>query len=479
MHGRTNGVLIISALVVLGGCATVPREAGFGDVEKAVASRGGQRIHWNQGSAADQQVAEVTRSMLNKQLTAEEAVQIALLNNRELQAVYEDLTIAQADLVAAGLLSNPVFDTEIRFFDDGVSSESAVVMNFLEVLYLPLRKRVAAARFDATKLRVAGAALDLAAETRAAFLELQGAQQTVEMRRQVLLATEASYEVAKRLREAGNTTELDLVNERSLHEQSKLNLAVAEARVLRDRERLNELMGLWGDQTKWQTALRLPDAPVGPAGDVAATGLERRAVEQSLDLGAARGDIEAAARVLGIARPFSMIPSVDAGVSVEGEPGGEWGVGPALSLPIPLFNQGQPAVASALADLRRAQQHYVALGVTVRARVRAARSAVIAARDRANYYKAVILPLRQQAVEQTMLQYNAMQVGPFQLLLAKQQQIDAGAEYIETLKEYWLAKAELDMVLNGRMSRMRPPEPVEPRSAAGVFGGEMTEARGH
>ncbi|MDQ3439455.1 MAG: TolC family protein, partial [Planctomycetota bacterium] len=110
--GRTIIGLLSAALA--GGCATVPREAGFPDVERTVAERtGGKRVHWNQGTVSDAAVAETVRAMLAKELTADEAVQVALLNNRNLQATYENLTIAQADLVAAGLLRNPVFDAEI------------------------------------------------------------------------------------------------------------------------------------------------------------------------------------------------------------------------------------------------------------------------------------------------------------------------------------------------------------------------------
>ena len=66
----------------------------------------------------------------------------------------------------------------------------------------------------------------------------------------------------------------------------------------------------------------------------------------------------------------------------------------------------------------------------------AARDAVAAARDQAEYYRAVVLPLRARIVEETQLHYNAMQVSPFQLLTARQQQIDAGAAYVGALRTY-------------------------------------------
>ncbi len=451
--GRTIIGLLLAALT--GGCAaSVPREAGFPEVERTVAERtGGQRVHWNQGTASDAAVAESVNAMLAKELSVEQAVQVALLNNRNLQATYEELMIAQAELVDAGLLRNPVFDAEIRFAEggEGTGVEMALVQDFIDILYIPLRKRMAAAAFEAAKLRVAGDVLDLVGDVRAAFYTLQGSQQTLEMRRQVMAATAASYDLAQRLRVAGNNRELDLANERALYEQSKLDVRAAEARVAGDREALNRLMGLWGERTGWTVVPRLPELPADP---VAIEGLERQAIERSLDLDAARRTVELAARAVGIAAPFGGIDEAELGVAAEREPDGEWAVGPAFSLPIPLFNQGRPVVASARARLRQAREHHAAMAVEIRSRVRAAHEAVAATRDQADYYAKVILPLRQQIVEQTQLQYNAMQIGTFQLLQSKREQIEAGNAYLRTLRDYWIARTELDLLLNGRMASL-------------------------
>jgi outer membrane protein, heavy metal efflux system len=444
------------ALLVTTGCATVPRDAGFPEVEKTVAERTGKRVHWNQGSPVDAEVAAQVKEMLSKELTSEEAVQIALLNNRSLQATYETLSVAQADLVAAGLLQNPVFDAEVRFVEGGGGTgfEVAVVQEFIDILYIPLRKRLAESSFEAAKLSVAGRVIDLAGEVRVAFYSLQAAQQSLEMRRQVLTSTEASYDLAKRLRAAGNNTELDVANERALYEQAKLDVRTAELQVLRGRERLNTLMGLWGEETQWTIATRLPDIPQD---EVAAEDLERRAIEQSIDLSVSRKELERSATSVGIARPLGLFSELELGATAEREPEGEWSGGPTFALPLPLFNQGQPAVAAARAEFRRARELYAAQAVALRSQVRTAHAAVIAARERAAYYVKVVLPLRQQIVEQTQLQYNAMQIGAFQLLEAKEQQIEAANAYISALRDYWVARTDLDQLLAGRMTSFGEP----------------------
>ena len=151
-----------------------------------------------------------------------------------------------------------------------------------------------------------------------------------------------------------------------------------------------------------------------------------------LELAIARREIESFARQLGLTQTSALVPEVEIGALSEREEG-EWEVGPALALPIPLFDQGQARVATARAELRRRQQAYIDLAVQIRSGLRAARQRVLSARRQALHYLDTVLPLQDQITNETLLQYNAMQVGVFQLLVAKQQQIDAGRRYIESL----------------------------------------------
>lgn len=468
----TPTIVFVSSAVLLGGCASVPREAGFPDVQKTVTERTGQHVQWNRLSADDHAVDTAIRDMLAEVLTADGAVQIVLLNNRNLQATYEDLGVAQAEVVQAGLLSNPVFDGEFKFHEGSgnLAFEGSVVADFLSIFQIPLRKKVAEDGFEAAKLRVTGTVIDLAGQARAAFYAHQAAEQTLELRQTVVVATEASYNLAKRLQVAGNITDLDLAQERALYEQAKVNLAEAEAAVLDTRERLNVLMGLWGTYISWTAAKRLPDLPAErvPLDDV-----ERRAVASSLDLAVARNKVTAQARTLGIRRSFGLFPEAEAGVAAEHSEDEGWAVGPALSLPIPLFDQGQAATASARAELERARQQYIATAVEVRSAARAARNRLLAAHARANYYRQVILPLRHEITERTQLQYNAMQVGAFQLLEAKQEEVEAGIAYIAALREYWIARTQMEQITSGRRTDLGHTDavmsgaPVQGRNSGG------------
>jgi cobalt-zinc-cadmium efflux system outer membrane protein len=440
-------------VVVVGGCArAVPKGAGFDDVRKDVRERTGREVRWNRLGTEDRSAEAAVRDLLAEGLTADRAVQVALLNNRNLQATYEELGVAQAEVVQAGLLRNPVFDTGLKFSatGGGTGVELSVVQDFLDVFLIPLRTRVAESLFAGAKLRVTGEVMDLAGRTRAAFYDQQAAEQTLELRRTVAAATGASYDLATRLRVAGNINELDLAQERALFEQARVDVVGAEAEVLNGRERLNVLMGLWGEATAWVVPNRLPDVPASAEADRA--DVEREAVRNSVDLAVARNGVEATARALGIRRAFALFPEAEAGATAERESEGGWSAGPSLAVPVPLFDQGQAATAAARSELERARQRYYAMGVGVRSGARAAWNRVFAARTRAAYYREVILPLRREITERTQLQYNAMQVGAFQLLQAKQGEIEAGVAYIDLLRAFWVARTELDQVVSGRLT---------------------------
>jgi cobalt-zinc-cadmium efflux system outer membrane protein len=267
--------------------------------------------------------------------------------------------------------------------------------------------------------------------------------------------------VSRRLHEAGNITDLDLARDRATAEASKLGLRSAEITARQSREHLNDLMGTWGEQVVWEIDGRLPDIPAEP---VPMNGLERVALSRSLDLSQARQRIITAGQQLGYDRATALIPETELGVGAEREEG--WKVGPVLSVPIPLFDQGQARVGRAVAELRRSQQEYYALAVRIRATARAVRDRMLGAQDRALYYRDILLPLQERIVNEAQLQYNAMQIGIFHLLRDRERQIETGVAYVGALREYWLARADLVHISSGRL----------PMSNGARMGGERGKA---
>jgi cobalt-zinc-cadmium efflux system outer membrane protein len=454
-RGRSAAGLVLGALLGIAGCVTVPRDAGFDQVERAVRERtGGQHVRWNRGGEDDAELARTVRELLSAELTSDRAVQAALLNNPSLQATYEDLAISQSQAIEAATIHNPTLSAEVRFPRHAkLPFEVELSQTFVDLLLLPMRKRAGEAAFAAARLRVTHEVLELAAQVKVAFYRAQGAAQLSEMRQSVAGAAEASFAIAQRLHDAGNITDLALANEQALYEQAKLDLARAQADAVDAREELAAVMGLGGGDESWTMAARLPELPEN---EIGAGELESLAVAQRQDLAAAREEVLVATQNL--AMTAKLWPFTDAAVTahLERDPDGTTTFGPGISLPLPIFNQNQPAIATAQARLRQAQARAVTLDVQVRSQVRRAANRMLAARDRALRQAKVVLPLRRQIVRQTQLQYNAMLVGVFQLLEAKRAEIDAGREYIESLIEYWTARAQLERAVGGKLATPAP-----------------------
>jgi cobalt-zinc-cadmium efflux system outer membrane protein len=388
-----------------------------------------------------------------------------------LQATYSDLGIAQADLVQAGLLSNPIFDATVMFPVRGGGRpdlELGAAMNFLNVFYIPLRKRVAAARFEEAKIRISGSILDFAGRVRTAFYNYEADEQTLELRRTIVEALGASFELTRRLYQAGNISDLNFARERAQMEGGKLALRSAEISVRQSREELNVLMGLWGEQIQWQSRGRLPDIQNLPD---EIKDIERLALEQSTEIAAARQRWMVEGEQLGLTRWTTLLPEFSTGATAERDDGA-WQVGPNLDFLIPLFDQGQARSARSIVELRRIQHEYYALAVRIRGQARAARDRLEGAADRALYYRDILLPLHERIVNESQLQYNAMQLSPLELLRAREQQIETAASYVGALRDYWLARTDVEQILTGRL----PSSAVAPaRRATAQNGRNVSE----
>ncbi|MEM1041649.1 MAG: TolC family protein [Bacteroidota bacterium] len=445
--------------ITLAGCATIAPQRAFDDVRSTLDDRLDAHIAWRIGTTEDAAADSAVAALLADSLTADAAVQVVLLNNRRLQATYEALGVAQADLVQAGLLSNPVFGAGALWSLEERGAPDlrfSVAFPFLDVLYLPLRRRIARSDYEATRLRVSGAVLRFAAATRSAFYRAQADAAVAAMQRAVVENAEAAYSAVRLLREAGNVPAVDVLAERTRLEQTRLDLVATEAQAAESREALARHMGL--ERADFALAGALP--PV-PRDTLASEDAEARAVEASLALAAARQDVVTLGERLGLARPEQLLPDLEAGGEVEREEG-EWEAGPEVEVVLPLLDQGQARLARLRSELRRRRAVYDALGAEVRSAARQFALRLDAARAVAERYERTVLPLHADLTAQTLRQYNAMQTGVFGLLQVQQQEVRASRRYLGALAAYWTARTDLALLFQGGM-------PALDRSPLGGF----------
>ena len=455
--------LALALAVVLPSCASMQKERGHDDVSKIVRRHSGYRTGWEHGSPEDRQIAERVSQLMTGGLTRDRAVSIALINSPHLQATYESLDISQADLVQAGLISNPTLAGSLGFPINGTGKseyEVSIVQSFLDIFMLPLRKRVAEQQFVAATLRVANEALETAAEVSKEFAEVQAEVETVELMRSITDAAQAAADLGQRLFDAGNVTERVRSSERAVYEQAQLDLAHDEILLLEHREKLDRMLGLWGPRTTWTLAQRLP---LVPDKDLLPDHLESIAMKQRLDIRAATRELALMDTAVSLARSSRYTGLIDVGAHVHQDADGALLLGPTLSLELPIFDQRQGMIGRLEAQRRQAQRRVDELAIDARSEVRVASAKLEMTRRAADRYKKSLLPARATVLEETQLEYNGMQVGLYELLAAKQAQIQSVRSYIATVRDYWMARAELERALGGRIPAAAPaaPQPAQ------------------
>lgn len=445
-------ILLLFVLILwLEGCTRVNinPSSSYDEIQKDVSKITGYNAYWDSSIGKNIKSLSIKR-LLKKELSEDFCVRIALLNNQNLQAIYQNLGIAKADLTQASLLNNPIFSFSDRFSTNSSVTDLidlSLLQNVLEILLIPLKKKMAKAELQASKSMITTRILEVIADTKIAFYTLQAAKKIQSLQKEILLAKELSYEAAKRLFEAGNITELEMCIERSSFEQEKLGVASVEIEVLEAREKLNVLMGLYGRQINWEVSSCITEVPEV---EKDFSNIENKAIANSIDLKIAYQKLLTIAAGFGIDTTRYIFPRFDVGISAERDES-VWFVGPVFNFALPFFDQGHANAAKAQATILQHWKQYTALAVEIRSRARSFRFTLMNAFRQSKYMKKVIVPLAEEITFSTLEQHNAMQLGVFHLLLAKQRELEKKIQCVQLQRNYWISKIELLTLLNGHI----------------------------
>ncbi|MEO7412713.1 MAG: TolC family protein, partial [Opitutaceae bacterium] len=258
--------------------------------------------------------------------------------------------------------------------------------------------------------------------------------------------------------DAGNINRLELATVQVSAQEAKLEMSRTEAQAGIDREKLNRLLGLSGSQTNWTLAAELPELPEH---EMDFSQLEEAALDQRLDLAAAKAQVALAERALALKRNTRFLPaSVRVGAETEREVDGSRVTGPTLELGLPIFDQGQAELARLSAEHRRAVANYEGLANEVRSEVRELRDTLRAAHAASEFYNSTLLPQRRLLLQETLLHYNAMQKSNYELLAAKERLLVVEREAIEARRDYWIARAQLERAFGGKLPLVKTAAPA-------------------
>jgi outer membrane protein TolC len=436
-----------AAALVLAGCASFSPDGGMTKVSDLTKERTGQSVAIQRSPADNDVASKRVAELLGQPLSVDSAVELALLNNRGLQANLSDLGIAEADLVQAGRLKNPLFGFTRLAGGGALEIDRSVMFGVVDLLTLPAASNAARVRFEQAQYQAAYEAVSVAAETRQAYFDAVADQQLVTFFVQVNDAAEASNDLARRMVAAGNFSQLEQMREQAFYADTTAQLARARQRSVEQRERLTRLLGLTKDQASFRLPERLPDLPkaVTPPKD-----FEQVAMDKRLDLLMAKRSADATARDLGLTKATRFVNALDLGYANKSETGAPRENGFEVQVAIPLFDFGGARTARGQAQYMQAVNRAAEVAVNAQSETRAAYSAYRTNYDLAKHYQDEVVPLRKRISEQNMLRYNGMLISVFELITDAREQVAAMSSYVESLRDYWNADANLQTALAGR-----------------------------
>lgn len=429
-----SGALALLLSLAASGCASLPDDWGRADVARLAAERG--RALPNAPDAL-----AFTHEQLAQPLTPQAAVALALINNPDLRARNAQLGIAAADLYEASRMANPLISVTRLSGDSGPRSQLTLGIGFdvLSLLTLPANQRNAQAGVETAKLEAGSAIVELATTVERAWFEAAAAQQRADVRELAARAASASGEIAQRYFDAGNINRRQLALEQAEAGSLRLESLAAQAQAATERAALNRIMGQREDSA-WTLVSPLPEpAAQEPPLDV----LLREAGDSRLDIAAAQQQVRSIAGRYRLVRRTRLIGDIELGAEREREYDGAINAGPSVSMRLPLFDWGRGRKARAQAELDIAEAHLDGLVLDASNDVRAAYARLQVARERAMVYRDVVIPQRETAVEFLQREVNYMLAGVFELLVAKRQEYEAYAGYIDAVRDYWIARADL------------------------------------
>ncbi|APV50371.1 hypothetical protein BWI17_12105 [Betaproteobacteria bacterium GR16-43] len=443
------------AALLLAACAPLALDRDREAVTAVAQAQAGTKPAWlATGDDRARARAEADR-LLEAPLLADGAVRLALAHDPALQALLFEAQGASADATKSARLPNPVFTFERLVRGSGAGAETEInrmlAFSLFEVVAWPARRDAALTRQEAQRLRLAADVLRAASNAREAWVRAVAARQALDYALQARDAAQAGTELARRMEAAGNFSRWQRAKQQAFDADALAQATRAAREAMATREALVRALGLDADQAaRLKLPERLPDLPVQAPAEAAAL---RTALDERLDVRAARFDLETRARLQGLSRISSYVDGLRLGVERNSATGSESQRGWQVELPLPIFDWGDAQRASDQAAYTASLHRAAATGVVAASETREAYAAYRSAHELARHYRDVVVPLRKEVADETLLRYNGMLVSVFELLADAREQSASVALAIEAERDFWLADANLRAAQSGAKSR--------------------------
>jgi outer membrane protein TolC len=476
LSGRIIAVFTLP--LVTAGCVTASSVGNLTDPAigfRTVAARAekvtGKQTVWAQSSEEAQAAAERVKALVRgKTIGPDVAVQVALLNNKGLQASYAEVGLSAADLYQETLLVNPTVSLTLTGFGVPQTIEGAIVNNIFAATTRQRRVAVAEARFRQAQLRAAEQTLALAAETRRAWIRAVSAWEAVTYLAQAQTAADAASDLAQRLGQTGAFSKTEQGREHVFYAEIVGQAAEARLAARGAKEELTRQMGLWGADLDYKIPNALPPLPKSVS---AKRAVEAEALNNRVDLEVSRLELDALAKSYGLTQATRYVTDLQllSGLEVardETEDGKETAVSPVIGteFTIPVFDTGKARLRKAELAYMQAANLTAERAVNIRSEARAAYDAYRSTYQIARHYRDSVLPLRKAIEAQSVLTYNGMITSTFELLADTRAKISSIQLSLDAKRNFWLASVDLGAAIHGGGSASGGDEALTSRASS-------------
>ena len=473
MAGSKVAIATLAGLLAAG-CAKFTGDGGMTPVSENVRREIGKDVVKLSSLEETRRARERVQGFLSEPLREDTAVQIALLNNRGLQAAYNDLGVSEAEYVQASLPPNPALVLSQTFGTGSFAGFGLqLVGNLLAFATLSKKTEIARREFEEARYRAVATTLSLSVDARRAYIRAVAAQERLALLEQSRQTADASARMMKQLGETGAANKLDQARVSAFYAELSAQVAQARLKAQGEREALTRMLGLWGADLDYKLAARLPALTATP--DTLAD-VEVEAMRRRVDLIILRYEIVTLAKSVGFVEATRYISFLELGgaygneaeINDAGERTSKNRYGLQLGIVIPIFDSGEARVATAREVYMRAVNRLAERSINARSEARVAYATYRATYDIARYYQIRIVPLRRQISAEVLLRYNGMLVDVFELLLDERERIAANLASLDALRDYHLAIADLEAALivggtvppSGVVNTTPPPETI-------------------
>ena len=498
-----------SCVVLLAGltcsCARVDHTAEFRQAAGQMKTASGLETPW--GDGAEPQDLTLDDGGV---LPLDRAVALALRNNRSLRADMETIASAKADLVQAGLLSNPMLTVMARFPEGGgrASLDFGLSKDIADLWLIPSRKRAAQRMLQRTILSFTDSAVALINEVKTTYYTVGYQTTAIELQNRNIRVLRETVELAQARFRAGDTSQLDVNLTRSRLIEAQLELLALQTEYGTSQRTLLRMMGVAAFPGEWRfQPIELPRLTAAEDESV----VENTALERRLDVQAAWWEVEAAAAEVEQQR-LRLFPSLGLGLSAtrverRATPGRKLladtarasaangaltapdiqsraerrrersqeidaVLGPSIEVPLPIFDQNQAQVAKAQARARELKQRYEEIQQRVVEGVRTALYTYRLAQERVRVFKESLLPQQEANLRFAEKSYQAGQETILTVLLAQEALIRSQLSAAAAERDLAVSSANLERQLAGQIPDflLQPTETASP--SAPPEGGE-------